>query len=206
KTRIFENTLEPGRFVLQETLAAELGVSRTPVREALIRLEREGLVEIRPRRGMRVLPVSRHDMTEIYEVLAVLEAEAARLAAERAPPEMIDALQSAADDMDSAIAVSDRLAWAEADDRFHKLLADASGNARLKRMVAIVTDQAARVRRRTLHLRPLPRVSASDHLKLVRAIRKGDGDRAFALHEAHRRKSARLLMALLEHLPETTET
>ncbi|MEO0672582.1 MAG: GntR family transcriptional regulator, partial [Pseudomonadota bacterium] len=142
KTRIFENTLEPGRFVLQETLAAELGVSRTPVREALIRLEREGLVEIRPRRGMRVLPVSRHDMTEIYEVLAVLEAEAARLAAQRAPPEMIDALQSAADDMDSAIAVSDRLAWAEADDRFHKLLADASGNARLKRMVAIITDQA----------------------------------------------------------------
>ncbi len=206
KRRIFANEIEPGRFILQEALAEDLGMSRTPVREALIRLEREGLVEIRPRWGMRVLPVSRQDMSEIYEVLGALEAQAARLAASRASGDEVDRLEAAVHDMETAIAADDREAWADADDRFHTLLAEASGNARLKRMVAVVNDQAHRVRRMTMHLRPLPSASSRDHRKLVRAIRDGDQDRAFALHEAHRRRSQKLLIGLLEQLPDTTES
>src|ERR1044071_5104736 len=75
RRRILDNVWPPGHQALEQAIALELGVSRTPVREALIRLEREGLVQVIPRHGMRVLPMSAADMREIYEVLSALEGQ-----------------------------------------------------------------------------------------------------------------------------------
>src|SRR4051812_8794246 len=72
KQRILDNEYAPGTQVLEQDLASGLGLSRTPVREALIRLQQEGLVEVVPRHGMRVLPLSPRDMREIYTVLTSL--------------------------------------------------------------------------------------------------------------------------------------
>src|SRR4051812_30542921 len=85
KRQIMDNELGPGEQVLERDLALRLGVSRTPVHEALIRLESEGLVEVLPRHGMRVLPVSPEDMLQIYEILTSLESTAAELLAELRP-------------------------------------------------------------------------------------------------------------------------
>jgi len=85
RRRILDNAYPPGHQVLEQALAEELGISRTPLREALIRLQKEGLVEVIPRHGMRVLPVSPADMKEIYEILSALESMAAALAAKRRP-------------------------------------------------------------------------------------------------------------------------
>ena len=83
RRRILENEMAAGTQYLEQTLADELGMSRTPVREALIRLSDERLVEVKPRHGARVLPVSVSDMGEIYELLSTLEAIAAQRVAER---------------------------------------------------------------------------------------------------------------------------
>jgi DNA-binding GntR family transcriptional regulator len=85
RSRILDNTWPPGYQALEQALALELGMSRTPVREALIRLHNEGLIEVVPRHGMRVLPVSPADMAEIYTILTSLESLAAELAAPRKP-------------------------------------------------------------------------------------------------------------------------
>jgi DNA-binding GntR family transcriptional regulator len=77
RRRIIENEMPAGSVVLEQDLAQELGMSRTPVREAMIHLAKEGLVEVRPRHGFRVLPISAKDMVDIYEILTALESTAA---------------------------------------------------------------------------------------------------------------------------------
>ena len=93
-------------------------MSRTPVREALIRLSNEGLVEVVPRHGMRVLPVSAADMDEIYRVIGSLEATAAEIIAERRPKAAeLKPLEDATRAMDVALKADDLAAWAAADER-----------------------------------------------------------------------------------------
>jgi len=198
---ILDNELQPGNFVLQEELGERLGVSRTPIREALIRLEREGLIEIRPRHGMRVLPVSVEAMREIYAILAALEAEAARIVAEAgAKPELIDALEDAQATMDDAVAAGDIHAWADANEQFHHLIVEASGNKRLIDMVAMIHAQSVRAQRMTLALRAMPATAHDEHRDIIAALRDGDSERASKLHGEHRRTSGNSLIDILEKL------
>lgn len=198
KRRILGNTLPAGTQMLEEEVAGMLGMSRTPVREALLALAADGLVEIRPRHGMRVLPISADDMTEIYVLLTTLEAEAARLAALRdLDRPILDALDNAVDDMDRALADRDLDAWAEADSRFHGHLVEASGNRRLIQIVSTMADQAHRVRMATLRLRPFPDASNVDHREVLEAIRRGAAKDAQEAHRAHRERSGRMLVDLI---------
>ncbi len=201
KQMILDNELQAGAYVLQEELGAMLGVSRTPIREALIRLQQEGLVEIRPRHGMRVLPISIDAMREIYEVLTTLEALSARIVATKGlVRHQLASMEQAVDEMEAALKANDLDAWAKADQRFHALLVGFSGNSRLIAMVETVVDQSYRVRRLTLKVRPKPVASNSDHRALVDAIRSRDPDRAYHVHEQHRRKSGEMLVELLKRL------
>lgn len=201
KAMIVDGRLVPGEMVLEQELAARLEMSRTPVREALVRLEQDGLLEIRPRRGARILPVSVDDMREIYQLLTVLESTAAHAAAERQlSAEELAGLERALSDMDEALAADDLTAWAEADARFHALLVAASGNRRLIAFVATMVEQSQRVRRLTLHLRPKPTGSNADHRAVFQAIRAGDAESAARIHHLHRQKSGEMLVGLLERL------
>ena len=199
KRRILGNFYRPNLQVLEQDLALQLGMSRTPVREALIRLEREGLVEILPRRGMRVVPIAPEDMREIYEVLTCLEAQAAQRLAERRPSEEeILPLTAALEEMEQALEKLDLETWAQADERFHRQLLELCGNRRLARMALTVFDQVHRARMVTLRMRPLPRQSNLDHRALVDAILRGDGSAARAIHQKHRDDAMELLTDILE--------
>ena len=88
RRKILDNLWAPGYQALEQEIALQLGMSRTPVHEALMRLSNEGLVAVIPRRGMRVLPVSPNDMKEIYEILTALECMAAEILAARQPSDM----------------------------------------------------------------------------------------------------------------------
>ena len=130
RQRILDNVWPPGYRALEQELALELGMSRTPVREALTRLQREGLVEVIPRHGMSVLPVSADDMRDIYEMLTALEAMAAELAVRRKPSEaQLKPLLAASRDMGRALQADDLDAWAAADERFHRHLIMLSGQS-----------------------------------------------------------------------------
>ena len=200
RQRILDNHWPPGFQALENALAEELGMSRTPVREALIRLHNEGLVEVVPRRGMRVLPVSPTDMREIYEILTALESVAAEVVARRRPTEAeLAPLDAATRDMARALKGDDLDAWAEADERFHRHLVELSGNRMLVQSVLNFWDRAHRARMVTLHLRPKPVNSTKEHAALVAKLRSGDATGAVELNRAHRERASRELLAIFEH-------
>lgn len=199
KQLILDNVLPAGTQALEQEVAIRLQMSRTPVREALIRLAQEGMVEVRPRHGMRVLPVSVDDMREIYAILASLEAAAAASAARRGLREdQLAALETAVQAMEDAVSRGDREAWAANDATFHRLLVEFSGNRRLAAMVDTVRDQSHRVRILTLGLRPMPVNSNRDHAAVLEAIRRRDPETAYREHHRHREEAGVMLTALLE--------
>lgn len=199
KALILDNHLPPGAQRLEGELALQLGLSRTPVREALVRLEQEGLIAITPRHGMRVLPIAAGDMREIYEVLTSLEPMAAELLARRPEPARgLARLEAACTAMEQALAAQDRLAWAAADEAFHFGLAELCGNRRLAGMVMQVWEQSHRARLFTLNQRPLPARSTAEHRRVLEAIAAGEAERARELYRRHRRRSGEELVSLIE--------
>ena len=178
KAEILENRMPPGFQALEPELAVRLAMSRTPVREALIRLQEEGLVEVVPRRGMRVLPLSPADMREIYEVLTCVESEAAAMVAASRPTEAdLAPLHAATEDMERALAAEDLDAWAEADQRYHVALLELCENKRLVQVAFTHFDQAHRVRMFTLRLREFPVDSTREHREQVAVLQSGDSER-----------------------------
>lgn len=199
KRRILDNELSPNVIMLEKELADLLGMSRTPVREALIRLSNEGMVEVRPRHGMRVLPLSADDMIEIYQILTALETQAAELVAEKGLTEdQLNQLNQSVDEMDQALENDDLEAWSKADERFHMLLVKFSGNKRLVNVVNTYFDQSHRARLFTLRLRPKPLNSNNDHREVVAAIEAGDAKKAAQYHREHRENSGKMLVKLLK--------
>lgn len=196
---IFTGRLPAGSDHLESELAAQLGMSRTPVREAALTLEAQGLLEMRPRKGVRILPVSVEDMREIYDVLTELESLAAELAAKRnySDPELSALAQSIAD-MDRAIESENLEIWAEADELFHKELVRLGGNSRVETIVAMMSDQVRRARSITLYMRPVPIKSNVDHRGVLDAIRKGDAKQARRIHHEHRQSAKAVIIDLLE--------
>jgi DNA-binding GntR family transcriptional regulator len=200
RTQILDNTLPPGFRAFEQELADRLGISRTPVREALIRLQKEGLVEVIPRHGMKVLPVSPSDMRDIYEVLTALEGAAAEIVARRAPGEdELAPLAQASRDMARALKHDDLEAWAAADERFHRGLIELSGNRLLIDAVLNLWDRAHRARMSTLRLRAKPVNSTKEHVLLLERLRAGDARGAFEANRAHRERASRELLEILTH-------
>lgn len=200
KSNILENRYPPGHQALEQELATELGMSRTPVREALIRLEREGLVELIPRRGMRVVPLSPKDMKEIYEVLTGLETAALTLMNGKDPASVdLAPLEDNLSHMEVALSRDDLESWAKADAHFHQALLSLCNNRRLAEMAATLSDQAHRARMITLRLRPKPDLSNIEHRKVLEAIKQGEWVTARRLHHQHRTRTAETLLEILKY-------
>ena len=200
RERISDGTLRRGARLHQEELAAELGVSRTPVREALRRLAAEGLVEMRTNRGARVADVEPEDMPTPYEARLVVEPGAARLAAERRLPGPIERMRAAV--AEQRAAVSDVGRSFAANRSFHIALVEASGNPLLLQFVqnlwvarigAAIYERQAESPERML-------LDADEHEEILGAIAAGDGDRAEALTRRH---VAEALQRTLEGLGRT---
>jgi DNA-binding GntR family transcriptional regulator len=200
KTAIRDNVFPPGHQAAEPEIARQLGMSRTPVHEAIIRLQEEGLVQVLSRRGILICPISVEDIREIYDVLIAVEGMAAALLAGlagAAAPSAAEALERETAEMEQALEHGRLLDWAAADERFHQLLTECCGNRRLARVAATVRDQSHRARLFTLHLRPLPTASAAEHRRITDAIRAGDAAGAEAAAKAHRVRARDALLPLL---------
>lgn len=195
---IFAGDLPAGSDHLETALADQLGMSRTPVREAALILDRQGLVTLRPRKGVRILPVSPTDMGEIYDILTELESLAASDAAKRGLSKAaLATMADAIDRMEDALAQNALEEWARADDLFHSELVRLGGNSRVRMIFEMMSDQVRRARAVTLYMRPLPVQSNKDHRDVLEAIRAGDGNRAASVHRAHRQNAKRMIVDLL---------
>ena len=203
KEAIRNNVFAPGYQGSEGEIAARLGMSRTPVHEAVIRLQEEGLVRVLPRRGVVVCAISPDDMREIYGVIIAVEAASAEMLAEKPEGErgmVADELDAVNDRMRSALAADDLVEWAKADERFHQLLVERGGNGRLARVFGTIMDQSHRARMLTLRLRPKPTVSAREHRAIVDAIRRGDARTARERAKGHRAAARDRLLPLLGQL------
>lgn len=196
---ILSNKLQAGSNHLEAELASLLGMSRTPVREATLILEAQGLVSVIPRHGVKILTISPKDMTEIYQVLTELECLSAGLAATKNhPAEKFHEAERAIGDMESALEVEDLEAWAIADDKFHSELVRLGENQRVINIFDMYTDQVKRARMLTLRLRPIPTKSNEDHRKVLEAIKSGQSEIAVKIHKEHRIQAGQMLVNLLE--------
>lgn len=188
KALVLGNKLRGGEYVLEEDLARAVGMSRTPLRAALVQLQNEDLITIIPRRGIRVVPITVADIREIYSILECLEADAARALArrkDRAP--LVRELTDLVATMRKSLAAGDLNAWDRANNQFHTQLLASSGNRRLSKLCANLLDQSQRVRSFTLHLRKPPFGATDAQAAMLRAIKAGDADKAAAIQIGHKR-------------------
>lgn len=186
KNEILKGELPAGFQAPEPELADRLGMSRTPVREALIRLEAERLVDLVPRRGAKVLPVARKDLCEIFEILAALEALAAGKAARSHDADLLEELGAVVVRAEAAATDRDMESWACADDRFHRLVAEASGNARLAEEIGRLLNQAYRANMVLLRLSVPYAAATGEHRSILDAIAAGDSDTAAAAARSFR--------------------
>lgn len=196
---ILENELPAGSNHLESELSAKLGMSRTPIREATLILESQGLLTVTPRHGIRVRAISADDMLEIYQILTELEGISAEVAARSNLAENdLAVAEDAIRQMDDALARDDREAWARSDEIFHSELVRLGGNSRAAMITGMYNDQVRRIRALTLYLRPSPVQSNEDHRSVLAAIRAGNARSARSIHTRHRQRAAKLLIALLK--------
>ncbi len=184
RERISSGVLPRGARLRQEALAAELGVSRTPLREALRRLASEGVVVLEPNRGARVADVGREDMLAAYEARLLLEPGAARLAAERCDGAAIARMRRAIEEHRRA---RTRTSLFAANRAFHLSLVDAAGNDHLSRFAGVlwVARIGAAIYAQQDETADEVAADADAHSGIADAVEHGDGDRAEALTRDH---------------------
>lgn len=188
---IVDGTREPGSRLIERDLAAEFGVSRVPVRDALKLLEAEGLVELRPRTWAIVREFTPTDMADLDEVRQVLEPMAFRLAAERHRRDGLERLRAALDDERQSARSADSLVSRRAAADFHEIVVELADN---RLLAELMTSIRSRLRWALAQHDDLQHI-AEEHVALYEAIRDRDGDRAAELAFAHVESSRRERMA-----------
>ncbi|TGD89923.1 GntR family transcriptional regulator [Mycolicibacterium sp. CH28] len=169
---IMTGALRPGTFVRLDETAAQLGVSITPVREALLTLRGEGMVALEPRRGYVVRSLSRQDVADIYWLQATIATELVRSAAERLTDPQIDELELANEELAVAVAAGDPAAVGAAEFAFHRLLNQAAGRIKL----AWFLLHAARYMPPHIYVTDPSwgRAAVETHRQLIAALRRRD--------------------------------
>lgn len=194
---IISGRLRPGERLMEIQLAEELGVSRTPVREAIRKLELEGLVLMIPRKGAYVSRFSMKDIADVFEIRRALEGLAARLAAERCTEEELD-------DLERILVRSAELAQREKvdetvdlDTQFHEALMKAAHNERLSQMVANLREQIQRFRNSSLRQPGRLHLALEEHRRIVEAIAERDSELAQNRAYEHIENAENSLMEVL---------
>jgi DNA-binding GntR family transcriptional regulator len=185
RARIIRGNFELGEALSENTLAAELGVSKTPVREALLQLKLEGLVDIQPQRGSFVFQMSAQEVIELSELREILETAAVLRALERDPDGVANALTKIVSQMQAAIDRGDFLAYRDLDAEFHQAIVDHCGNEFLKESYAGITFRVQALRTRLSTDSALNSTSLREHGQILAQIKAGDTARLRALLSEH---------------------
>ena len=196
---IIRGRWQAGEIVSTYALAEELQVSRTPILEALRRLEADGLVEIIPQVGCRIVQLTAGAVDEMFAIRAALEGAAAAAAARRVDENLLAELELTLRRLDAAAARGDLVAYAELNQRFHLTVAEASGMPRLfeklRGVWAQLRYQLTRLTVSDLQLRD----STIEHRELLEALRRGSERRARGAAERHARRAADRFLSGLKH-------
>ncbi|MFD7694457.1 GntR family transcriptional regulator [Streptomyces sp. NPDC059805] len=185
KQGVLERRYEGGTLLTEGELADAVGVSRTPVREALLRLEAEGLLKLYPKKGALVLPVSAQEIKDVVETRMLVEEHAARKAVP-APPGLLERLEELLDRQKAQAAAGDFAAAAVTDRCFHAEIVRSGGNEILSRLYDQLRDRQLRMGAAVMHSHP-DRIAKtlSEHEEILSALRSGDPQAAVELVHRH---------------------
>ena len=201
---IIKQKFTPGERLVERDLAEMLGVSKTPVREALGRLEKEGLVYGVPYRGVFVARISLKDVLEIYDLREVIEGLGARGATKKINKEQIEQLNSIIQSSKDCVKKNDLECYSSLDLKFHNLLATISGNKRLGQIMQLLRNQTRILMSTSVKLPGRVKVSLGDHKKIVEAVVRQDAKLAEKLAREHVRKTKEAILDWLEELKTAT--
>ena len=195
---ILTGELQPGERLMEITLANRLGVSRTPVREAIHKLEQEGLVIMMPRRGAQVAQITKKDLIEVLEVRLGLEEMAVRFACERMTDGQFTELCQAADEFSAAIDRDDLTALAQADENFHSLICRATGNDCLCGITNNLREQMYRYRIEHLKNHDARKNLDAEHKAICAALEKRNAEEAQEILYSHIENQQQSIIQMLK--------
>lgn len=195
---IIDGVLRPGERLMEVQLAEEMGVSRTPVREAIRKLELEGFVIMVPRKGAYVADFSVKDIADVFEIRAALEGLAAGLAAERITDAELENLERALVRVGECVQTGDIEALVAADTEFHDILYRASRNQRLAQIISNLREQIQRYRKVSLAHPGRSRNTIEEHKKIVEAVADRNAALAESLAQDHIENAENSMMEALK--------
>ena len=195
---ILQGRLKPGEVITELRLSKALGVSRTPIREALQHLEQESLVEIRPNRGAVVLGITRDDLEVIYDMRIRLEGLAASLAAKTADEEQLNAMKEVLDLQEFYVEKNNPDEQEIFDSRFHEMVYEFSGKRILYEVLKNLHRRITRYRRLSVTDMDRARKAMTEHREIYEAIRDGNGSLADTLTIRHVENAKRSALASFE--------
>jgi DNA-binding GntR family transcriptional regulator len=187
RASIISGELEPGEIYSAVGLAERLGVSPTPVREAMLDLASDGLVEAVRNRGYRIRIADERELDEISQLRSIIEAGAAFEVAKQATDEQLKGMEDRLDALEGAAAADDPTAYLRADRDFHVAIADVLDNGRLTRLIEQLRDQTRLVGIKPLAAAGELEVSAAEHRPILEALQDRDAERARDLMVRHLR-------------------
>ena len=185
KHAIVRGMISPGKWLVESHIAETLGISRTPVREAFHKLEREGLIERQPRGGFTVLGLNRDDIEETFGIRSVLEGYAAHLAAIKHETQELDMLEQKIEEFQRALDRKKMNLLPAINTEFHDLLYGLSKSPKLINMINGLKDQIYRYREMILKESKFASASNLDHRRMLKYIRKRDAEGAERLVREH---------------------
>lgn len=192
--------LPPGRTILEREVAEILDMSRTPVREALVRLENDEALQLIPRRGFYVEPIEKNDLSDIYQLSATLDGLAIELAALQMDEEAVNKLGALVDKQQEALNNEEFSKWAKLDDEFHSEIVKCSTNESLNKVIGIYSDKLYKARLYTINHRPSPDMSIVEHRAMIACLRAKDAKAAKVLMESHRRRAQIEILNALDEI------
>jgi DNA-binding GntR family transcriptional regulator len=190
KEMIADQRFAPGSYINVEKLTQELGVSRTPIWEAIRRLEQEGILLHTPHKGVRVRELTREMALELYEVRETVEGLAARLAAARVKPETIQEMEDCLSEQDKVVKAEDPVGYSQTDHLFHLLIYRACGNELLQEILAALRYKALPL---AFRLAPHFGEFLDFHRKMLRAFKHKDSAAAEKLMRRHNRRMIEII-------------
>ena len=182
---IVTGKLEPGSMHSEQSIAADMAISRTPIREALLQLASEGLVEFVPQRGVRITEFNAEHLAQVFQFRAAIEGFCAAKLAGQARPDALSRLDAELERQSAIIAADDRLAWVKANMDFHTQIVASAGNKLMVDALASLASHTMRIGYRMNYRRQRMKESVDEHSAVVEAIRRRDSERAQALAAEH---------------------
>ena len=182
---ILKGELKPGERLMEIALAEKLGVSRTPIREAIRKLELEGLVVMVPRKGAHVANITEKDLNDVLEVREALEELAVKNACDCATEEQLKALKQAANDFKRCAEGDDLLGCVGADMQFHEIIYSATNNKRLQQMLLNLREQMYRYRMEYMKDKRMYKLLIDEHDAIRKAVKKKDKEKAGQVMRTH---------------------